>query len=468
MPASPPSVQPVLLLEVNEIPWRFADRYMADPRFPHLRAFFQAAQTFTTVTAPGDVLQPWSTWPSFHRGLPQSEHGVCNLGQDPATYRGTPIWEEFRARGLSVGVCGSLQSWPARDPGPGGFWVPDTFAQDARCVPSWVEPLQRFNLGPVQENGRVVNAGVGPRDALLGLALALPRLGIRARTLVAVAGQLLAERRDPKRVSRRTTFQSILFWDVFRKLFDPLRPPAFTTFFTNHVASAMHRFWSSVFPEDFEELGAGGPTPHRETVDFAVALVDEILAEAMAWTRRNPALRVAFATSMGQHAVRYPELEGYEAAVRDLGRLLEAAGVRRDQWAPALAMVPQVALRCDDADLRRRITRVLSEARTPSKKLFSAEEIGQSVSITIHVPKLEDIRAGTLTLGRVDAPDAPGRSVRFEDAGIQMLEIEVGSGHHQPEGILAVVGQGVAPDPARKTMKATDAKAFLMELAHLR
>jgi hypothetical protein len=456
---------PVLLLEINEIPWRFLDRYLEDPGFANLRAFFAGARTHTTLVAPDDVLQPWSTWPSFHRGVPQSEHGIDNLGQDPASFRGTPIWDEFLTRGLDVGICGSLQSWPARDPGKHGFWIPDTFAQDARCVPEWAEPLQQFNLGLVQENGRVQSTTVGRRETLLRFALAIPRLGIRPRTILATARQLAAERRDPRRVARRTTFQSILFFDLFRKLFDAKRPPAFSTFFTNHVASAMHRYWNNVFPEDFADLGPGAPTPHRDTVDFAMQLVEEIVAEAIAWTRANPELRIVFATSMGQHAVTYPELEGYEPAVRDLGQLLDAAGVARSDWEPALAMVPQVALRCPDPAARKRIAEVIGAARVPSKHMLGVQEIGESLSITIHVPKLADIRAGKILLGRVDG--SPPREIPFEEAGITFLQVEPGSGHHQPEGILAVFGGGVAPDPRRSSMKATEAKGLLMDLAGL-
>lgn len=464
-----PVRNPLLLLEINEIPWRVVDRFRTDPRFPRFAAFFDSAETYTTHTVDSGTLQPWVTWPSFHRGMPNDEHGIRNVGQDPATFGGVPIWDEFRARGHSVGVFGSLQSWPPKDPGAGGFWVPDTFAQDARCIPSYLEPLQRFNLRLVGENGRVVSSNVSLGRDVLDVALSLPRLGIRPKTLVALARQLLAERRDPTFVARRPIFQGVLFWDVFRKLFDPMRPPALTTFFTNHVAGVMHRYWSHAFPEDFPERDPATPRPHAATMDFAIGLVDEILGEAMAWARRNPSLRVVFATSMGQHAVHHPEFEGYEAAVPALPKLIRAIGVPDGAWQPLLAMVPESALNVSDRSLRQRIAETLRAATTPSgKQLFWVEEIGESLSIMIHTPRLPDIREGIVRLGRVDAPaDSPPVAWRFEDAGIAMLKVEVGSAHHQPEGILAVHGDGVSAQDARKPMKASDAKAMLMQLAGL-
>ena len=218
---------------------------------PNLNRFFERSQTYTTRSTDEGELSPWRTWPSFHRGMANTEHGVEFLGQDPATFKGTPIWEEYCKRGYSIGIGGSFQSWPAKDPGPGGFYIPDPFSKDEKCFPSWVEPFQKFNLQQIRANGRIINENSIYSTQSLKLALTLPRLGIRPSTLAAVALQLVQERFDRNYLARRPIFQSMLFWDVFHKLFEPARPPAFTTFFTNHRAGVMHRYWDHIFPEDF-------------------------------------------------------------------------------------------------------------------------------------------------------------------------------------------------------------------------
>src|SRR5438067_120606 len=98
---------PILLLEMNEIPWRLLDRYKE--QFPYIRHFFEDAHQFTTTTVDTGELSPWVTWPTLHRGMSNEEHGIKNLGQDPATFRGKPIWKEIREQGGSIGICGSLQ-----------------------------------------------------------------------------------------------------------------------------------------------------------------------------------------------------------------------------------------------------------------------------------------------------------------------------------------------------------------------
>jgi hypothetical protein len=461
-----PSVRPVLLLEINEVPWRVLDRAVADGRFAATRRFFTAARTHTTVARDVGELSPWITWPSLHRGMSNTEHGVHHLGQDVGTFRGTPLWDEYRARGLSVGVCGSLQSWPPRDPGPGGFYVPDTFAHDARCIPRYLEPLQRFNLGLVGRNGLVVRdeAPLGPRDAL-ALLPALARVGLRPRTYGRLAAQLLAERRDKARLARRPVFQAVVFWDVFRHLYDPAAPPALATFFTNHVAGVMHRYWSDVFPEDFPDRPAGAPRPHAATMDFALAVLDDILADALAFQARNPDLVLAFATSMGQAAVHRDGHEGFGAAVTDLPALLAAFDVPAGASTTLLAMVPQVAADVPDAAVRARLRAALEAARTAAgAPVFRVDAAGTSLSITVLTPRRADKDRGGFWRRDAGAPD---RFVAWADGGVTLHPIAAGTAYHVPEGALALVGRGIAPRDTRERLEAAAVKGLLMDLAGL-
>src|SRR5262249_40090660 len=126
---------------------------------------------------------------------------------------------------------------------------------------------------------------------------------VRARTVAAVARQFAGELWDTTRLSRRPIFQTVLFWDAFKTLFNCRRPPALSTFFTNHVAGIMHRYWNNVFPADFGDRYAGRPTPYLRTMEFAMVVLDQILADAIGYCEQNPNLVVVFASSMGQAAI---------------------------------------------------------------------------------------------------------------------------------------------------------------------
>jgi hypothetical protein len=449
-------MRPLLLLEMNEIPWRVIDLYRETPGYPHLRRFFAESKTYTTMAVDSGELSPWVTWPTLHRGLPNEAHGIFNLGQDPSTFRGTPIWEEYRQRGLSIGVCGSLQSWPPRDPGSGGFYIPDTFAHDARCIPAYVEPFQQFNLDQVKRNGRVVQSQSFGKAQALRLLRSVPRLGLSLSTLWSVARQLWAERSDKNRLARRSIFQTILFWDIFRSLYDSRRPPAFTSFFTNHVAGVMHRYWHHVFPGDFGEKHAGEEKIHKATMDFAMKYVDRMLRDAMRFQEENPELVVVFASSMGQDAVHRDEHEGFEASIPDLDRMLASLGVDKGVYSPLLAMVPQVAMEVANPVARAELRAKLEGCRTRSgAPLFSVQEIGSSLSVTVETPRRGDMEEGGF-LG------ADGIWRAWEEAGIVMNPVEPGTAYHIPEGSLAIRAAGMPGEDARTPIAADAVKGLLM------
>ena len=63
---------------------------------------------------------------------------------------------------------------------------------------------------------------------------------MRLGTAMQIGLQLLREKTDKTKLNRRRAIQSALYFDAFLKQLQG-RQPAFCTFFTNHVAAAMHR-----------------------------------------------------------------------------------------------------------------------------------------------------------------------------------------------------------------------------------
>lgn len=455
-------LRPLLLLEMNEVPWRLVDHFKGDPAFPNLRRFMSTSRTHTTRSHDTGELSPWVTWPSLHRGMTNEQHGIRNLGQDPSTFKGEAIWEVYRRHGASIGICGSMQSWPPADPGEGGFFIPDTFAHDETCIPARVEPFQRFNLGQVRKNGRIVERSRLSLESVR-LAMSLPRIGVRASTLLKVAAQVAGERVDATKVARRPVFQTILMWDVFRHLYNTASPPAFATFFSNHVAGIMHRFWHDVFPGDFGDRYARRVPVHLATMRFALGVMDDILGDALSFQEKNPEIIVAVASSMGQGPVSRDEHEGVEAAVQDVMMLAGAIGVPRSECSPLLAMVPQVAIEIDNPSLLKRAETALRECVTDSgRALFRTDPVGKSLNITILTPSRADIAAGGFRRQTV-----PDRLIRWIEAGIRFLEVEPGTGYHIPEGILAFRGSGIPPDESRGVMAATQVKPLLLAMGGL-
>lgn len=451
-------MRPILLLEINEVPIRVWKKYAADPRYPSIGRFLNESTLVETEISDEGELSPWCTWPTFHRGLSKQEHGVYNLGQDPSTFQGTTIWEEFRKKGMPVGVFGSMQSWPPVDPGPGGFYVPDTFSADARCIPSYLEPVQAFNLLQVRNNARVMANQPLRRPPALSLIFGMLRSGVRLSTLASIAIQLVAERLRPLMRERRVAYQALLFWDIFRAHFHPGKPPAFTTFFTNHIASVMHRYWSHIFPEDFPEQARPEGREHLATMEFAMKVLDGILSEVLDWRERNPDLLVLAANSMGQRAILREKHEGFELLIQRPQELLLAI---KPGWKAKqnLAMMPQVSLEFDRAEDASDVAALINAARLPSGKGFlNGDARGTSLTIGCHTPAASELEKGYFM--------SQGREIPFHEAGLEKVKVDAGTAYHEKEGLILANGLEKS-EGAPVKVDATAAKSLILRWAGL-
>ncbi|MBI1857772.1 MAG: hypothetical protein HYR97_01435, partial [Candidatus Melainabacteria bacterium] len=397
----------ILLLEINEIPWRVIDKFKNDNRFANINYYFSKSKNFTTIVTDinqnppaeklvhglsrdnvpvainSDELSPWVTWPTFHRGISSKNHKIKFLGQDVSTFQGKPIWQEFLERGYNIGMCGSLQSWPPLNPGDGGFYIPDTFAHDPKCMPAYIGTFQKFNLEQVQKNGLVIRKNQLISKELFKLLCSLPRLGITLKTYFRVIWQLVSESFNKTMVARRPVFQCIILWDIFKSLYSVTNPPAFSSFFTNHFASLIHRYWSNVFPEDFNEnINDKNKSSYCETVIYGLKIIDEIIGEVIQFCNVNPDITVVFASSMGQDAIKYTAFEGYSAELENIDKLFNWFNIKKNEYKSQLAMVPQFAIEVLNPKVKEKIVNSVNGCFTVSgNKLFTVEEAGNTLSI---------------------------------------------------------------------------------------
>ena len=79
----------------------------------------------------------------------------------------------------------------------------------------------------------------------------LIRLGIISKSaMIKAMLHITKEKLNTKYKARRSTIQNVLSFDLFLNSVYKYKP-TFCTYFTNHVAGMMHRYWRDLFPEDF-------------------------------------------------------------------------------------------------------------------------------------------------------------------------------------------------------------------------
>jgi hypothetical protein len=161
-------------------------------------------------------------------------------------------------------------------------------------------------------------------------------------TISGIGKHLLEEKIDKWKTTRRRTFQSVLSFDVFFKLLITKRPD-FVTFFTNHVASSMHRYWAATFPDDYENLAFDKEwqDTYSNEILYTMDHADAMLRKVGAFVDSNPDYKLLIASSMGQEPIESEPLE-CQLLVVDNGKFMKKMGVNdQADYYILPAMIPQ-------------------------------------------------------------------------------------------------------------------------------
>ena len=341
----------VLFYELNEVPRRVLDDFVfSHPRSALARVVGEGS-LYQTVAEDQGVLSPWITWPTLHRGVSNEKHCISDFGQDLAEVNAEyPSFMDLLSRaGVKVGVFGSLHTYPLpENVRQYAFFVPDTFANGAECFPESLSVFQDFNLRMMDASGRNVERGIllGPATRFLAQA---PRLGLRLDTAARLAGQLASERMNRARVGRRRTSQMQIAFDLFMHQLSTHRPDI-ATFFTNHVASSMHRYWPAKFPADYADsrLDASWRKTYAGEIDFTMQEADRQISRLISFVDRNPEYVLVIVTSMGQAAVDASIVVHHQLYITDMEQFMRALGVSEGGWAKHRAMLPRYIFRVSE------------------------------------------------------------------------------------------------------------------------
>ena len=455
----------IILFELNEVPFQVLDHAVQSDPYGFLdRATARMRQYRTELTVDYGQLDPWISWPTLHRGVPDGKHGILHLGQNlsRADAEFPPVWQILQENGVSTGVFGSLHSSavPA-DYNDYAFYLPDYFATDAVAHPPSLGAFQEFNLAMTRASARNVDRGLG-LGAAAGFLARAPQLGATPGTAIAIAQQLAREARAPEAKIRRRNIQPRLMYDLFEHQLDATRPQ-FATFYTNHVAAAMHRYWAATFEDAPAQMDAGWRKQYCQELPAAMNVFSGILRRLLKWVHAHPDYVVIVAGSMGQGAVEAQTTYEF-LTITDGGRFFTEMGLPEGSWKLRPAMVPCVSV----------------DVEPEAREAFRARLAGMAIN---GVPMIKDHRTfhplcydeqdGTFMLYvAMDSYDGPQfaadgeRRVSFEDLGLGMMAHEDGvncTAQHVPEGMLLVYDPRQKFDgSARETLPVLDVAPSLL------
>jgi hypothetical protein len=451
---------PVLLYELNEVPWRVFDWYQAQRPDSTVAALLADSACYTTRTHDQGELHPWSTWPTLHRGVYNTDHKILFINQDKACAGGyPPLWETLADRGVRVGVFGSLQSFPI----PAGqrycFYVPDTFAPSPETLPGKYSAFQAINLRQTKADGAIAQPVQVDRSTLRDL-MRLPSIGVRPRTFATLAGQLVREKLNPAYRARRALLQAPVAFDVFLHAYRHYRPE-FCTFFTNHVAGAMHRYWRYAFPEDFGcELSSADDRFKRETLLMAMDIADQQLRILKEVVDRDDG-ELVIATSMGQEAI---ERGGYlgELRLTEPEKMMKAIGFQR-RWKDLLAMQPDFNFMFDSPEDAAEFMRSARRLRSPSGQCLWHRFRQEGRTVNMGLGRPADVLSDGFVQLAWDTANAQPRRLPLAELGISKIARDPGTGYHQPLGCLIWYGDRARENQGRKELELVRVRDMILD-----
>ncbi|KPF50046.1 hypothetical protein D621_13670 [beta proteobacterium AAP51] len=321
--------------------------------------------------------------------------------------------------------------------------------------------FQRFNLRQTKQDGAQA-AQVQLNSSIARDLLEMLQSGLRLKTVVSLSAHLAKERANVLHRSRRSVLQALVAFDFFE---DALKrsQPEFCTFFTNHVAGMMHRYWKHAFPEDFgTKLSTPEELFHAESILFAMDIADTQIDALMSYVHGRRG-RLMLASSMGQEAIDRGSYRG-EWRITDIPRFLHGIGWNEPAQ-DLLAMQPDFNFAFpSEAEARRfmQTTARLTDANGESV-WKRAQRTGTTINLGLS-PSAQAIDEGAAWLTRDDGPAA---KLTIADLGIELLHRDPGTGYHQPHGVLMVFGSGIDPADLRDQIDSTEVRPAILQMLGL-
>lgn len=257
----------MLIFELDGGSWDVIDPLLEEGRLPHIAALVRRGVRGSLRSIP-PLISP-AVWTTIYTGQPREKHGVLGFDATSQEVRYDRLWDIAHAHGVDCGVCGSLVTWPPYD--VGGFMIPDIMARDSKTLPPQVAPLQDL----------VLNYPRGRSKSKYGLAayarygVALSRVGVGVRTMLALAREVLTSRvsHRPYRDTywRRALLLQSLYADAFVRLYRTRRP-GLATYHYHAVDTLSHRYW-----REYET----GDDAYQEVIPAAYEAADRVLGRLL-------------------------------------------------------------------------------------------------------------------------------------------------------------------------------------------
>jgi hypothetical protein len=411
-------MQPLILVELNEVNFEFVEHYARRGQLP---AFAQLIGTHgyarTRSEEAYEQIEPWIQWFTVHTGKPYAEHKVFRLGDGPRAGI-AQIWEQLEKKGLRVGAFSPMNAGNAL--AQAAFFVPDPWTRTDVAAP----PLMRAAYQAIcQAVGDNAEGRITPRSALQLLAglLSYSRVRNWPRYLADALGG--ARHHWP-----RAVFLDRFLADCFFSLWRRTRPD-FASVFFNGAAHIQHHylFNSAAYRGPYRNPSwylSAGVDPVLEIY----RLYDRVLADCLAL---EPRPRLMLATGLHQDPVDEPV---FYWRLRDHENFLKAAGCAFRSVEPLMSR--DFLVTCAGREQAAATAARLAAGRaSDGQPLFEVDNRGETLFVTLAYPR--EVKPGLA---------AVFDGTTMADFAGAVVFVALKNGHHNGIGYFLDSGAPALPD----------------------
>jgi len=396
----------------------------------------------------------------LHASLYTDGHKSLDLGQDPNSFRGEPLWTTASDAGLRVGLFGPMQSWPPLSFPAGGFHVPDTFSRTSATNPPSLRRFQEFNLSMTQDNVFTSQARIKPVDtARAGIDMLMK--GLSTSSVVRLSTHLLNERRDPRYRACRAMMQVLPSFDLYWRL-QRQTSPHLSIFFTNHVAGTMHRYWGDGVPGYAEKFDYAVDSVFKTFIIEAMDLFDNQLRRMLRRASGRPNRMVLVASSMGQGPIPHYEL-GATYILSDAAQLMTTLGFERTEI--LMSMYPSAAILFETEEIANSAVAPLSSVQTDDGPVLRDFRVaGRTVSFAVDCTRsIDSDHSQGVTYVPAMATAPVGAPLGSLGLAIERRLGGSNTAYHVPEGILICLRDGLEPNGSRQVVSILDVAPSILD-----
>lgn len=303
--------------------------------------------------------------------------------------------------------------------------MPDTFSPAPNANPKELSIFQEFNLSLTNEN-KAISRKIKKKDVIKFISLITKGI-ISKRSALRAMKHIIKEKINVKYKAERSLIQNVLSFNIYLKYLYKYKP-SFSTYFTNHVAGMMHRYWKNLFPNDFGLNKNEIDSFYSKSIFKAMDLADKNLLKLIKFSDEHN-YNLLVISSMGQEAIERGEYIP-ELVIRDFQKLINAIDLDPKNYKLLPAMQPDYCFETKNKKSMKKLRENIKFLTDNDGNQFLVERY-QPVSLKINLSLKNPHSISTSKVckfGKI--------SYKINDIGFELINRDIGTGYHIPEGIL--------------------------------